>query len=257
MALVKEILRGSELFGNLTEEELNMVARLGRHEVYEAGEIVFTEERAAKDLYVVEEGRVALEVKLRFGSHSQRQATISVLKKGHGLGWSAIDRSSVLTSTARCLERTRVVAIDGVGLEHLFRENPWMGYQVMLRVLDMLRYRLDHTRDTLAHVLSIASHDLKAPLAAVESYLQVMKGGFAGETTEKQRNMLTRCSERISGLINLIDDILDISRLDTGERKLEPTSLLSVAENSVENIRPQAAKKGMELVCDLPEQLTE
>ncbi|MFH1487100.1 MAG: HAMP domain-containing sensor histidine kinase [Chloroflexota bacterium] len=103
----------------------------------------------------------------------------------------------------------------------------------------------------------VRGNSCSASLAAVESYLQVMKGGFAGETTEKQRNMLARCSERMSGLINLIDDILDISRLDTGERKLEPTSLLSVAENSVENIRPQAAKKGMELVCDLPEQLTE
>ncbi len=45
-------------------------------------------------------------------------------------------------------------------------------------------------RLTIANVLSIASHDLKAPLAAVQSYLGVILGGFAGEITDKQREMI-------------------------------------------------------------------
>ena len=64
-------------------------------------------------------------------------------------------------------------------------------------------------------MLSIASHDLKAPLAAVQSLHQVILGGYAGEITEQQKNMLLRSGERIKGLLSMIDDILDMSRLES------------------------------------------
>ncbi len=47
-------------------------------------------------------------------------------------------------------------------------------------------------RLTIANVLSIASHDLKTPLAAVQGYLGVILGGFAGEITDKQREMIDK-----------------------------------------------------------------
>ena len=47
-------------------------------------------------------------------------------------------------------------------------------------------------RLAIANVLSTAYHDLKAPLAAVQSYLGVILGGFAGEITDKQREMIDK-----------------------------------------------------------------
>lgn len=250
-------MRESELFRGLSEEELEKVARLGRQETYEAGETIFAEESSADDLYVIESGKVALDLKLRFGSATQRQVTIGAMTAGHGLGWSAIHRAGPFTGTARCLEKTKVVAMDGKELEKLFQDDYRLGYKVMARVLDMVRFRFGHTRNTLAHVLSIASHDLKSPLAAVESYLQVMLGGYAGEVSERQKNMMVRCSERISGLLSLIDDILDMSRLDSAESKFQEASLAAVVESSLENVRSQAAAKTIELTGDLPENLPE
>jgi two-component system phosphate regulon sensor histidine kinase PhoR len=157
--------------------------------------------------------------------------------------------------SARCLENTRMIAIDVAKLWRLLEDNPSIGYKVMKRLVGSVSSRLVKAVDTLAHVLSIASHDLKAPLAAVESYHKVMRDGYAGEITEKQKTMLLRSSERITGLLDLIDNILDISRIDSRVLKMEATSLLKVLESIRGVIQPLAKEKGVELKVEMPEEL--
>ncbi len=67
--------------------------------------------------------------------------------------------------------------------------------------------KLEEGRKNLLRFLAIASHDLKAPLAAVQSYFQLMLGGFAGEMVEKQRQMVERSSKRITEQLELISDL--------------------------------------------------
>ena len=174
----------SQLFEGLTDEELDRITEFCSEEVYEAGTTIFREGEAANKLYIVEEGRVALEMTIRLGTGSGRQGTIDVVTKGQAFGWWG-GKSHTLTMSARCVEETKVIALDGVGLWHLLEEDYYTGYKVMKRLVGMVSSRLRHTRDTLAHVLSIASHDLKSPLAAVESYHQVMLGGYAEELLKK------------------------------------------------------------------------
>ena len=99
--------------------------------------------------------------------------------------------------------------------------------------------RLEERRKNLLRFLSIASHDLKAPLSAVQSYLRVMLGGFVGEMVEKQRHMVERSDYRITELLELISDLLDISRIEGGQiiREVGKVSLSQVVEDSVENVR--------------------
>ena len=147
-----------------------------------------------------------------------------------------------------------MLALDGLALWSLLEEDESLGYKVMKRLVGVVSSRLIPTRDTLANILSIASHDLKAPLAAVESYHQVMLGGFAGEITEKQQNMLLRSSERIKGLLNLIDNVLDISRIDARVLKMAATSLLEVVESTRRTIQPLAEGKGVKLEVEVPKE---
>ncbi len=251
MATIKEVLRKSEFFGELTEEELDKIVKVCRQEVYEAGAEVFSEGNIARELYVVEEGKVVLDMGLSLGTQSRRRATIEIVTPGEAFGWSAVD-GQAFTSSARCLENTKVIAVDTAGLRHLFDEDYRIAYEVTRKLLDIVRSRLSHVRGTLAHVLSVASHDLKAPLAAVQSYHHVMLDGYAGEITEKQRNMLLRSKERIAELLNLIDDILDISRMDTGEFKKEKLYLKQVARHCLATLRPLANERGVKLRADLP-----
>ena len=118
--------------------------------------------------------------------------------------------------------------------------------------------KLEEARKHLLSFLAIASHDLKAPLAAVQSYLQLMVGGFAGEIADKQRHMLDRSSKRITGLLELISDLLDISRIEGGQivQEMEEVSLSQVVEDSIENIGALAKEKriklGIEMAKPLP-----
>ena len=255
MVDIKEALGKLQLFGGLTDAQLDKVRGLCREEVYEAGATVFTEGEVAKELYIVEDGRVVLEMTIRLGSGLGRRGVIDVITKGQAFGWSAIVEPHRLTMSAKCIEKTKVVALDGARLCHLLEEDSHMGYKVMERIVGIVSSRFSHVRDTLAHVLSIASHDLKAPLAAVESYHKVMLDGYAGEITEKQKTMLLRSSERITGLLNLIDNILDISRIDARELKMEAMSLLKVVESSRGVIQPLAEDKELQLKVEVPKEL--
>jgi len=251
---IKEFLGNSLLFENLTEPELEKLAELGKEEVYEVGETIVREGVEINRLYIVKEGRVVIELTLRLGSGPGRQGVIDVISEGRIFGWWGRKSYSLLES-ARCIEKTKVIVLDGLALWTLLEEDNVMGYKVMKRLVGVVSSRLEYTRDTLANILSIASHDLKAPLAAVESYHQVILGGFAGETTEKQRTMLLRSSVRIKGLLNLIDNILDISRIDARVLKMEATSVLKVIESTWDTVQPLAQIKGVELRVELPEEL--
>ncbi len=114
--------------------------------------------------------------------------------------------------------------------------------------------KLEEGRQHLLRFLGIASHDLKAPLSAVQSYLQLMLGGFSGELTDKQRQMLERSSTRITEQLELISDLLDISRIEGGQivKEMEEISLAQIVKDSVENVRAMATDKNIKLSAKVP-----
>jgi signal transduction histidine kinase len=105
--------------------------------------------------------------------------------------------------------------------------------------------------------LSIAAHDLKAPLTAIQSYFGVMLGGYSGELNEKQRSMIERSSIRIKELLNLISDLLDIPRIESGQlvQEMKECSLSDVISGCVNEMRGLAVQKGLILKMELPENL--
>ena len=133
------------------------------------------------------------------------------------------------------------------------RDRCLIDFKALEEVNEKLR-ELDRLR---TYLLGMVSHDLKAPLVAVESYLQVILGGFAGEINEKQREMLERSSHRIGELLNLIGDLLDVSRIEAGQmaQEFQATSLSEVIEGSLEDVQALAKEKEMELRVEMPEKL--
>ena len=107
------------------------------------------------------------------------------------------------------------------------------------------------------YFLGMVSHDLKAPLVAIESYLQVILGGFAGEINEEQRKMLDRSSHRIEELLGLVSDLLDVSRIEAGQiaKEFKAVCLSEVVEGSLEDVRAMAVEKEMDLRVEMPEKL--
>ena len=117
--------------------------------------------------------------------------------------------------------------------------------------------KLEEEKNRFLRFISIAAHDLKAPLAAIQGFLWVMLRGFSGELTDKQKNMLQRSSFRITELLNLISDLLDIPRIETGQivQEMKEISLREVVKRSLDDLRNSAKEKGVKLKVELPETL--
>ncbi|MCL0090025.1 HAMP domain-containing histidine kinase, partial [Dehalococcoidia bacterium] len=94
---------------------------------------------------------------------------------------------------------------------------------------------------------------LKAPLAAIQSYFGVMLGGYSGELNEKQRQMIERSSVRIDGLLELISDLLDISRIEMGQvaQEMKEVSLAQLVMEPLDDMQRLAKEKGLRLATDI------
>ncbi|MGC8835106.1 MAG: sensor histidine kinase, partial [Armatimonadota bacterium] len=118
--------------------------------------------------------------------------------------------------------------------------------------------RLKEVERIKSQFVSMVSHELRAPVAAIQSYLDLMLSGLAGDDPEQRRHMLTRCSERAKALIALVDDLLQLSRMEAGRvaRKLEPVALDDVVREVIELFQNQAAERGISLQlnssCSVP-----
>ena len=252
---VKEVLKESDLFHGLSDDELDKLPSLCREEVYGAGVAVFLEGECCHTMYVVESGRVALEMNLHIGRVAGESATIAVITQGGCLCYSGLIDPCILTATGRTLETTKLVALDTAELIGLLQENPEIGCKVMHNLVKIASSRLQHIRDTMGRILSVIFHDLKAPLAAVESYNRLLLGEFAGELNEEQRNIVQRCSKRLSDLLNLVGNIIDFSRVGFGDLRMERLSVARVIEDCLEAMRPLAEEKGLRLVAEVPPEL--
>ncbi|MFQ5874435.1 MAG: cyclic nucleotide-binding domain-containing protein, partial [Dehalococcoidia bacterium] len=145
------LLKKFYIFEGLTEGELGRIAPLCREKVYEAGEVIFQEGEVAKDLCLVVDGKVALEMKLQPWPHAPiRHTTVDLITRGETFGWSALVEPHILTLSARCLTKTKVIAIDGSELRRLLDTDCHMGYEVMGRLSHVVASRL---RDTTAKLM--------------------------------------------------------------------------------------------------------
>jgi signal transduction histidine kinase len=117
--------------------------------------------------------------------------------------------------------------------------------------------KLAEEKSRFMHFFGIAAHDLKAPLEAIQSYLWVILGGYAGELNPKHRTMIERSSKRMDNLLDLISDLLDVNRVGVGKifDEREDVSLNKVVEICLDMAQDLARSKDIELVIDMPKKL--
>jgi CRP-like cAMP-binding protein len=112
-----QMLRDSDLFGELSNEKLEQIARLCREEVYPGREVILQEDDEAKTLYILRDGLVT--IRIRSAGQEERLMVDAVDDPGETFGWSALMEPRRYTASAVCLGEVKVWAIDGAELMKL------------------------------------------------------------------------------------------------------------------------------------------
>jgi signal transduction histidine kinase len=102
-----------------------------------------------------------------------------------------------------------------------------------------------HKSEFLANV----SHELRTPLTAIKGFVDNMLDGLIGEINPRQQRYLTRIKANTDRLARLINDLLDLTRIEAGRLELRPTALrlTTLVTEVVASLRPVAEDKHIQL----------
>jgi signal transduction histidine kinase/GGDEF domain-containing protein len=185
-----------------------------------------------------------------------RPEVLTVLMTGHGTIDSALEAmkqgaSDFLTKPLN-LEET-ILRLKKV-LEGKQRFVRLKDYADHLEKANQELKRIDTIK---SEFVSVASHELRTPLAAIKNAIQIMLSGKAGEINENQKKFLSMAERNINRLTNILNDLLNLSRIESGKiiinfEELAPKALI---EFILSSLKPQADNKSLKLRMDFPDEL--
>ena len=123
-------------------------------------------------------------------------------------------------------------------------------------VLESEALRMEQER-IRKNMISLVSHELRAPLAATVQYLEVILGGMAGDVSSEVKEMIVRCDTRIKELLELLSRWLNLATFDPIKmtENFQEVNLSEIALKSIELMKPLAEEKKVKLTSDIPKNL--
>jgi signal transduction histidine kinase/GGDEF domain-containing protein len=108
------------------------------------------------------------------------------------------------------------------------------------------RKRLEQVKDEF---VGTVSHELRTPMTSIREVISQTLDGILGETTPEQREFLSMALSDVDRLSGIIDDLLDISKLDAGKMKMkiEMCDMVGLVLKVISSFVPQAKAKGLEM----------
>ena len=113
----------------------------------------------------------------------------------------------------------------------------------------------ERANQSKANFLTMISHELRTPMNAVIGYSELLSGGIDGPLTPLQSDHLGRMKNSGNHLLELIEELLGYARLEAGEDRvqLEQVQLFEIVDDTLDLVRPLAAKKGLNIRVEAPE----
>ncbi len=132
-------------------------------------------------------------------------------------------------------------------------EGDILGFVTTMQDVTQLK-RLDMQK---SQFVSMVAHELKAPVAAVSGYLETMHEQLLGDDIGSYEKMIGRSRERLQALIDLVNDLLNISRRDLGtvRREITAVRIPDVVENTRELLEGEMARKDLTFSAEFEDAL--
>jgi len=117
-----------------------------------------------------------------------------------------------------------------------------------------LERQLDNMKDEFLHTIT---HDLRNPMTSIRGFLKFLKDGVGGPITEQQTKMLDTMDRASSRLLGMINDILNLAKLEAGKMdlNLSECQINEIAMRVLELQEPTAKRKSVRLILEADPQL--
>lgn len=106
--------------------------------------------------------------------------------------------------------------------------------------------------------ISVLGHELKSPLNAIEGYLNIMHERVAGDELKSYDEMIDRSVVRIQGMKKMIADLLDLTRIESGQKKREiiECDVCAIAKAAIESMQTAASARNISIKLNADEPVT-
>lgn len=127
----------------------------------------------------------------------------------------------------------------------LFNHFKFIGYADLLR-------KQKEVNQTMNDFLSVASHELKAPMSIIKGYISNVKEDTFGEIPDKAKEQLSVAESQTDRLNELVQDLLNVSRIEQGRIKIEmqPVDAAKTINMIVKQYEPRAKEKNIVITFD-------
>ena len=149
METIETTLKQHPFFKDLPSEHIDFIVGCSSNVVFKAEEVILKEGQDANKFYLIRNGKVAVYI------DHPRNITIQTIHKGDILGWSWLIPPYHYRFSAKAVETTSVVSLDGKCLREKCEKNSVMGYELLRRIVNVLAERLEATRLQLLDIYSI------------------------------------------------------------------------------------------------------
>jgi len=181
---------------------------------------------------------------LAMAGNWRASVAVPILRDGKSVGAISVGKAEAGPFTERQMQLLTtfadqaVIAIENVRLFDEIQEKS-----------RLLAEASQHKSQFLANM----SHELRTPLNAILGYTELILDGIYGETPEKALAVLRRVESNGKHLLGLINDVLDISKIEAGQLKLSLTdySMKDVVHSVFSAVEPLAAKKKLGFKVDV------
>jgi signal transduction histidine kinase len=120
--------------------------------------------------------------------------------------------------------------------------------------LEATNKELQRLDDAKSEFLSIASHQLRTPTTIIKGYVSMIQEGSFGKVPKLIHENLDKVTVAVERLLNLIENLLDISRIEAGrlEFDIQPVDLSEIAKELLEEFMPKAVAKKLKFSIAVP-----
>ncbi len=144
---ITNVLKQADIFYELTNTQLELVASICEEKTFNVGDLIFAENTASKELYIIADGEVDIQIDpVARGEPGKEARTIATLRRGQSFGEVALVDEGLRSASARCAQHnTRLLIIPRDKLMLLCDTYPQLGYRLMRNLAADLAMKIRNT----------------------------------------------------------------------------------------------------------------